>query len=58
MDGILTRAFQRNRINRLCACVYVCVCKIYFKALAHVIEGAGKSEVIIAGHQATNFSRS
>ena len=39
-------------------CVCVCVYKIYFKALAHMIEGAGKSDIIKAGHQATNFSKS
>lgn len=42
---------QREPGGGLCACMRVCVCKErYFKELAHVIVGAGRSQICRAGN--------
>lgn len=56
---VLIRVFQRNRSNRVCVCVRVCVCKQYieyterdlFKEFAHEIMQAIKYKICRVGHE-------
>ena len=59
---LLVKVLQKDRTNSVCVCVCVCVCVyeciIYFKELAYLVMGAGKSEVCKTGRQAGDPGKS